>query len=52
MRARATIALSLLLVLLGVTVIVETALLGGGIGFLLGALLVLAGALRVYLSTR
>jgi hypothetical protein len=44
----ATSALSALLVLLGLAVLVETALLGGGVGFLLGALLVLAGGLRIY----
>jgi hypothetical protein len=46
----ATRLLSGLLVLLGLAVLVETAALGGGVGFLLGALLVLAGALRLYLS--
>jgi hypothetical protein len=46
----ATTALSGLLVVLGLAVIVETALLGGGVGFLLGALLVLAGTARLYLS--
>jgi hypothetical protein len=40
--------LSVVLVVLGLVVIVETALLGGGIGFVLGSLLVLAGALRSY----
>jgi hypothetical protein len=48
-RAGATAVFSLLLVLLGLGAIVETALLGGGIGFLLGALLALAGGLRLYL---
>ncbi|MDQ3894859.1 MAG: hypothetical protein M3292_09415 [Actinomycetota bacterium] len=53
-RAGATIVLSVVLVVLGLVLIVETALLGGGIGFVLGSLLVLAGALRSYttLSTR
>lgn len=46
----ATSVLSGLLVLLGFVLLVETALLGGGVGFLLGALLVLAGGLRLYLS--
>ena len=47
-----TVALSWLLVGLGVAVIVRTvaAGFGGGLGLLLGALLVLAGGLRIYLS--
>jgi hypothetical protein len=47
-----TVALSWLLVGLGVAVIVRTvaAGVGGGLGLLLGALLVLAGGLRLYLS--
>jgi hypothetical protein len=47
-----TVALSWLLVLLGAVVIVRTiaAGVGGGLGLLLGALLVLAGGLRLYLS--
>jgi hypothetical protein len=49
---RATIALSAALALVGLALIVETALLGGGIGFLLGAVLLLAGAGRLYLSLR
>lgn len=51
-RTRATMVLSLALAGLGVAVIVETALLGGGVGYLLGALLALAGVLRLYLSLR
>jgi hypothetical protein len=51
-RARATATLSALLLLLGVALIVETAVFGGGLGFVLGALFVLAGALRLYLSSR
>ncbi len=47
-----TLALSALLFVLGLVLIVETALLGGGIGFLLGALFVVAGILRLYLSRR
>jgi hypothetical protein len=49
-RAQATRIFSVLLVLLGGALIVETALFGGGIGLLLGALFVLAGGLRLYLS--
>jgi hypothetical protein len=41
-----------LLLALGIVLIVETAVLGGGIGLLLGALFVLAGGLRLYLSFR
>jgi hypothetical protein len=51
-RARATAVFSGLLLALGIALIVETALLGGGFGFLLGALFVLAGALRLYLSLK
>jgi hypothetical protein len=51
-RAQATRIFSVLLVLLGAALIVETALLGGGIGLLLGALFALAGGLRLYLSFR
>jgi hypothetical protein len=51
-----TVALAWLLIVLGLIVIVRTvaAGVGGGLGLLLGALLVLAGALRLYLqrSTR
>jgi hypothetical protein len=51
-RTRATVAFSLLLVVLGLVLVVETALLGGGIGFFLGAVLLLAGVGRLYLSVR
>jgi hypothetical protein len=51
-RARATLVFSALLLVLGLALILETALLGGGIGLLLGALFVLAGGLRLYLSSR
>ena len=51
-----TVALAWLLIVLGLIVIVRTvaAGVGGGLGLLLGALLALAGALRLYLqrSTR
>jgi hypothetical protein len=49
-RAGATAAVSGLLVVLGLVLIAETALVGGGLGFLFGALFVLAGGLRLYLS--
>jgi hypothetical protein len=51
-RTRATIVLSVVLALLGVVLIVETALVGGGLGYLLGSLFVLGGGLRLYLSLR
>jgi hypothetical protein len=54
MRTRATAGLSLLMVGLGVAVIARTvaAGIGGGLGLVLGGMLVAAGALRFYLSTR
>jgi hypothetical protein len=50
----ATTILSFLLVALGVAVIVRTVTLGvgGGLGLLLGALLLGAGAARLYLARR
>jgi drug/metabolite transporter (DMT)-like permease len=53
-RARSgwTFALSALLVVLGLVILVETVVVGGRLGYLLGALLALAGALRIYLVTR
>jgi hypothetical protein len=52
-RATATAATSLLLVAIGIAVLVESALVGGGsVGWLLGLLFVLAGAGRLYLSRR
>jgi hypothetical protein len=52
-RAAATAVTSLLLVGIGVAVLVESALVGAGsVGWLLGALFVLAGAGRLYLSRR
>ena len=50
MRARATIALSALLVALGVVLIAETVIVRGTIGYLLGALFVLAGVFRARLT--
>jgi hypothetical protein len=49
-----TKALSALLIVLGAIVLARTLLegVGGGLGFLLGGLLVLAGALRLYVSRR
>ena len=52
LRLRTTVALSILIVVLGIVVVAETALAGGGIGYLFGTLLVLAGAGRLYVSQR
>ena len=49
LAARATVLVSCLLAAIGVTLLVETLLLGGRIGFLFGGLFVLAGGLRLYL---
>jgi uncharacterized membrane protein len=49
------VALSALMVLLGVAVLIRTAVAGGDVlalGYALGALLILAGSLRLYLSRR
>ena len=48
----ATIAISSVLMILGLAILVETAMVGGGIGYLLGALFASAGALRLYLAAR
>ena len=47
-----TLALAWLMIVLGLIVIVRTvaAGVGGGLGLLLGALLVLGGAMRLYLQ--
>jgi hypothetical protein len=47
-----TLAISVVLVLLGVAIIVRTiaAGVGGGLGLVIGALFILAGGLRVYLQ--
>ena len=49
MRAHAAVTLvfSLLMIGLGVAILVRTALLGGGIGLLLGAIVLVAGVLRL-----
>jgi hypothetical protein len=53
-RNRTTAGLSILMVVLGLAVIARTlaAGVGGGLGLLLGGMLVAAGALRYYLTTR
>jgi hypothetical protein len=52
LRRRTTAVLSSLMVVLGIALCVETAFAGGGIGYLFGALLALAGAGRLYLLYR
>ncbi|HEY7002974.1 MAG TPA: hypothetical protein VH281_01730 [Gaiellaceae bacterium] len=52
LRLRATIVLSGIMVVLGIVLLVETAVVGGGIGYLIGGLLVLAGVGRLYVSLR
>jgi hypothetical protein len=52
MPSRAATAFSVTLVLIGLVLVVRTALLGGGIGLLLGALFAAAGAGRLYLLKR
>jgi hypothetical protein len=53
-RNRATAGLSIVMVVLGLVVIARTlaAGVGGGLGLLLGGMLVVAGAFRLYLTTR
>jgi hypothetical protein len=46
-HAAATLVFSILLIALGVAIVVRTALLGGGIGLLLGAIVLIAGVLRL-----
>jgi hypothetical protein len=43
----ATLVLSVLLIALGVGIVVRTALLGGGLGILLGAIVLVVGVLRL-----
>ena len=52
LRLRLTVVLSAVMVVLGVVLLVETAVIGGGIGYLFGGLLILAGAGRLYVSRR
>jgi hypothetical protein len=53
-RRRGTAAISVVLVVLGLVVIARTiqAGVGGGLGLIMGGLLVAAGALRLFLTTR
>lgn len=48
----ATVVLSALMSVLGVVLIVETALVGGSLGFLIGALFLAAGSLRLFVVMR
>jgi hypothetical protein len=54
MRRRTTALFSLALIVIGFVAIARTvqAGVGGGLGLVLGGMLVAAGALRLYLSTR
>jgi uncharacterized membrane protein HdeD (DUF308 family) len=47
-----TVVLSALMAALGVVLIVQTALLDGSLGFLIGALFLAAGSLRLFLVLR
>ena len=49
-RRRTTLVLSGLLAVLGLVLLVETAFAGGGIGYLFGALMIVAGVGRMYVS--
>jgi hypothetical protein len=53
-RRRGTAAISVVLVIVGLAVIARTiqAGVGGGLGLIMGAMLVAAGALRFYLTSR
>jgi hypothetical protein len=51
-RRLATAGLSAILVVMGIVLVAETAVVGGAIGYLLGALFAAAGGLRLYLSLR
>jgi uncharacterized membrane protein HdeD (DUF308 family) len=47
-----TVVLSMLMAVLGVVIIVETALVDGSLGFVIGALFLAAGSLRLLLVLR
>ncbi len=53
-RGRGPVLLSCLVVLLGLAIVIRTISLGigGGLGLLIGGLLVVGGALRLWLVTR
>jgi hypothetical protein len=48
--SRLAVALSVLLLVIGVALLAQTAIVGGGVGYLIGALFLLAGALRLRLA--
>jgi hypothetical protein len=48
-RSAATLSLSALMVVLGVVLLVEGAVVGGALGIVLGLLFVAAGSLRIWL---
>jgi hypothetical protein len=50
LRRGAVLTFSGLFCLLGLAIVVETALVGGEIGYVFGTLFLLAGALRAYLT--
>lgn len=52
LHARATLVLSAVIAGLGIVLLVESALAGGGLGLVLGVLFVLAGGLRLFLLRR
>jgi len=52
LRLRLTVVLATLMIVLGVALLVETAVLGGGLGYVFGLLLILAGGGRLYVSLR
>ena len=51
-RAASTLVFAVVFVGIGLALIVETAILGGGIGYVLGVLFVAAGAGRFYVTWR
>ncbi len=48
-RGVVTLVLSSILVVLGIVILVQTAIGGGGIGYLVGVLMIGAGAARIWL---
>ena len=51
-RAASTLVFALVSVGIGVALIVETAILGGGVGYVIGLLFLAAGAGRFYVTWR
>jgi hypothetical protein len=49
-RAASAVAFGIVFVGIGIALLVETAILGGGIGYLLGVLFIAAGAGRLYVT--